>query len=405
MAGELKIYTLGNFKVANSEKVITENINKSSKRWKLLQYLITFNNQEISRDELIMILNLSKNDDPESSLSALVYRLRNLLNKYTNQGNGHFIKTSGSAYTFNGDANYWLDSEVFESKCQQVTDLIEQSSNQQSLNGVADLFQEALTIYQGDYLQEARSEEWLWSARNYYRDLLKNTTLKLDGYLKAREEYDSLLTFYDQIQKLIKFDEDVITSYLEALVGAGKESEARAKYQEIETMYEDNGLKVPPRLENIFRDLKIERAEQPEEFLSTIDEAADEEGAYLCTPDKFVELYELEKRRCQRDGPSRCIIHLRLNEEEKSRQQEMNFDHVDNIGNQFLQLLNNQLRSGDIVTRWDKKHFIILLANIECKDAEKVTSRIQNSFKARYGLPAGLSISKKIHKLSDEKLK
>ena len=400
MAGELKIYTLGNFKVANSEKVITENINKSSKRWKLLQYLITFNNQEISRDELIMILGLNNNDDPESSLSALVYRLRSLLNKYTNQGNGHFIKTSGSAYTFNGDANYWLDSEVFENKCEQVVGLIEESSD-----GAVDLFQEALKIYQGDYLQEARSEEWLWSARNYYRDLLRNTALELDGYLKEREEYDTLLTFYDEIQKLIKFDEDVIIGYLEALIGAGKENEARAKYQEIKTLYQDNGLKVPPRLQNIFRDLKIERAEQPEEFLSTIDEAADEEGAYLCTPDKFLELYKLEKRRCQRDGPSRCIIHLRLTEEQKERQQEIKFDHIDNIGNQFLQLLNDQLGSGDIVTRWNKKHFIVLLANIECKDAEKVTSRIKNSFKAKYGLTDGLSISQRIYKLSDKKLK
>ena len=229
--------------------------------------------------------------------------------------------------------------------------------------------------------------------------------MKLDSYLKEREEYDSLLTFYDEIQELIKFDEDVITGYLEALIGAGKENEARAKYQEIKTLYQDNGLKVPPRLQNIFRDLKIERAEQPEEFLSTIDEAADEEGAYLCTPDKFLELYKLEKRRCQRDGPSRCIIHLRLTEEQKERQQEIKFDHIDNIGNQFLQLLNDQLRSGDIVTRWNKKHFIVLLANIECNDAEKVTSRIKNSFKARFGLPAGLSISQKIYRLKDHKLK
>ena len=399
MAGELKIFTLGNFKVANSGKIITKNIKKSSKRWKLLQYLITFNNQEISRDELIMILGLENNDDPESSLSALVYRLRNLLNKYTKKGNGHFIKTSGSAYTFNGNADYWLDSEVFENKCQQVTELVNNSAE-----GAAKVFNDAISIYQGDYLQEARSEEWLWSARNYYRDLLRNTTLELDGYLKEREAYDTLLTFYDEIQKIIKYDEDVITNYLETLVGAGRESEARTKYQEIKAMYEDNGLKVPPRLENIFRDLKIERAEQPEEFLKAIDKNIDKEGAYLCTPEKFVELYELEKRRCQRDSPSRCVIHLRLQEKMKERQQEIDIDPIDNIGNQFLQLLNNQLRSGDIVTRWNKKHFIILLANIDCNDAGKVTSRIKDSFEYRYGLPDGVKINEKVFNLSEEQM-
>ena len=49
-------------------------------------------------------------------------------------------------------------------------------------------------------------------------------------------------------------------------------------------MYHDNGLKILPRLENIFRDLKIERTEQPEEFLHTIDQDVNEEGAYFCTP-------------------------------------------------------------------------------------------------------------------------
>jgi len=398
MAGELKIYTLGNFKVANSEAIITDNIKKSSKRWKLLQYLITFNNQEISRDELIMILGLNNNDDPESSLSALVYRLRNLLNKYTGHDNGHFIQTTGAAYTFNENANYWLDSEVFEDKCQKVTDLVSNSTE-----GADQVFADAISIYQGDYLQEARSEEWLWSARNYYRDLLKNTALELDDYLKERDKHEILLKFYDEIQKLIKFDEDIITGYLEALIGAGRESEARAKHQEIAEMYEDNGLILPPRLENIFRDLEIERTEQPEDFLQTIDQSIDKEGAYLCSSDKFLELYELEKRRCQRDGPNRCIIHLRFKEEAKERQQEMNFDHVDNIGTQFLKLLADQLRSGDIVTRWNRKHFIVLLANLECEDAKKVTSRIRNSFKARYGLPDGITIDEKIYNLSENR--
>lgn len=395
MPGGIQIFTLGNFKVANSEKVITRNMKKSSKRWKLLQYLITFKDQEISRDELIMILGLHNNDDPESALSALVYRLRKFLSSHTSTDNGHFVQTSGSAYTFNGKANCWIDSEEFENLCEKTQKAVTAESDQ-----AITYFEKALELYKGDYLQEARSEEWLWSARNYYRDLLRNTTFKLDSYLKERGKYETLLKFYDEIQKLIKFDEDVITGYLETLVGLGKESEARAKYQEIEAMYKDNGLKLPPRLDDIFRNLEIERAERPEDFLNTIDKSVDEQGAYLCTPDKFVELYELEKRRCQRDGPSRCIIHLRFEKDEEERHQEMNFDHLDNISQQFLQLLADQLRSGDIATRWNKKHFIILLANIECKDAEKVINRIRNSFKARYGLPESITINKKVYSLS-----
>src|SRR6056297_36014 len=115
---ELSISTLGNFKVFIDNEKINTPREKFSKRWKLFQYLITFRNREVAREELIMNLDLNNNQDPEGSLSALVYRLRNLLEQENKDFK--YIRTRGSAYTFNTEADYWLDVEEFEKLCHKA---------------------------------------------------------------------------------------------------------------------------------------------------------------------------------------------------------------------------------------------------------------------------------------------
>ncbi|MFW6409747.1 MAG: BTAD domain-containing putative transcriptional regulator, partial [Halanaerobiales bacterium] len=394
MAANLKIYTFGNFTIKNGEEINTRNKSKSSRRWKLLQYLITFSEQEISRDELIMILGLNNSDNPEGALSALVYRLRKYLARYSQKENEHFVQTTGSAYTFNNNADYWMDAEEFKNLCKETELLI----NNNSLKAV-EVFEKALSLYNGDYLQEARTEEWLWSARNYYRDLLKNTLLKLDIFLQNKNEYNKLIKFYDKVQSLIKFDEEIIACLLKAMIKMGKTSEVQYKYKEIRDIYKDNNLILPPVLENIYTKMELENIEDPEVFLEKLDEKTEKEGAYFCTPEKFMELYELEKRRLKRDALPRCLIHFRLLEKKVKRQKKISIDHIDKIGEQFLQLLIDQIRSGDIVCRWHKKYFIVFLVNLDCEEAWKVSQRIENSFRARYGLPVDIKIEARIQKL------
>ncbi len=394
MSGKLSIYTLGNFKIENGTETITESIKKSSKRWKLFQYLLTFNNREVSREELIMVLKLHKNDDPEGALSALVYRLRKILSEYTNKDKDNFIITTGSAYTFNDEAYYWYDAEAFEESCKEIAKLIKENPEQ-----AIELFDKALDIYKGDYLNESRSEEWLWAARNYYRDLLKKTFFEIESHLKKNKEYEKLISFYDETMQLIQFDEDIIAGSLKTLITAGKYSQAQYRYKEIEQMYKDNGLIFPPELENLNLSNGNGHAEDPLIFLEKLDEECKKEGALVCSPDKFVELYELEKRRMVRDVPTRYVIHIRLAMSDKPNQEDILQENLDNLGDQLLNLLGNHLRSGDIICRWSKKHFIALLANLESEDAEKITERLKNLFEAKYGLPTNIELQERVYEL------
>jgi len=396
MSEILTIYTLGNFQVVNEEELVTKEQKTSSKRWKLFQYLLTFNEREISREELIMVLKLHKNNDPEGALTALVYRLRNLLSKACNIPKDYLIKTTGSAYKFNNKANYWHDAEVFEKTCKKIESLENSNSDE-----YIDLFEKALEHYNGDYLNEARSEEWLWSARNHYRDLLKNSLFKIDDFLRENGDFDKLLSFYDEVQNLIQFDEDIIAGLLENLLEAEKYSQAQYRFKEIKEMYEENDLRLPPVIENTYiTGMKKEDNGDPELFLQKLDDNYDDKGALICSPDKFMEIYELEKRRMERDVPNRCIIHLRLNDQNNQRKNsEQVVDHIGKIAEQILESLVNQLRCGDIVCRWNKKHFIVLVADTEYEEAEKIVNRLKNSFISRYGLPDNISVKNKVYEL------
>ena len=44
----------------------------------------------------------------------------------------------------------------------------------------------------------------------------------------------------------------------------------------------------------------------------------------------------------------------------------------------------SQLRCGDIACQWSKKHFILLLVNIENDNVEKVLNRLHDNFSEIY---------------------
>jgi hypothetical protein len=163
-------------------------------------------------------------------------------------------------------------------------------------------------------------------------------------------------------------------------------------------MYEENDLILPPVIESTYMTgMKKKNNGNPEIFLQILDDDCANDGAFVCSPDKFMEIYELEKRRMERDVPNRCIIHLRLNNHRKNSEQVV--DHVEKIAEQILDSLVNQLRCGDIVCRWNKKHFIVLVADTEYEEAGKIVNRLKNSFISRYGLPDNISVKNKVYEL------
>ncbi|TDO85874.1 DNA-binding SARP family transcriptional activator [Halanaerobium saccharolyticum] len=381
----LSIYTLGNFKVLNGGDNLTNGKKKMSKRWQLLQYLITFRKRDVAREELIMNLGLNENQDPEGSLSALIYRLRKVLN--SSGRNLDFIKTTGTAYTFNTETDYWLDIEKFENHCQQAKEMIEGDFQ----NAISN-FENAIEIYEGEYLEDANSKEWIWSVRNKYRDLLVSTMLELDQYFEKKNSYNKLWQLYNLVQQRINFDERIIKGAIEALIKDERWGMARFKYQEVLSLYQENDLLIPPELKALESKLG-NMDDDPESLVEYFQRDNEVEGAFICNDrETFSTIYELEKRRLQRNTSERYLAHLRLTGK-------LEREKIIMCGDKMLKLLSDQLRSGDVVCRWNSKHFIILMTDVLEGEAERILKRLKNSFMAKFELPEELILEQKGYQL------
>ncbi len=384
MGEEIRVYTLGNFRVVQGDNELTKNRKKISKRWQLFQYLITFRNREVSREELILNLSLNKNQDPEGALTALVYRLRKILNSSFKKNN--YIKTVGNAYKFNNNFSCWLDIEKFEILCHKSINIVEEDFEKAVF-----FFEKAVGIYDGDYLEELEASEWIWSLRNKYRDLLVATLLKLDNYFSKKGKYNKLWQLYNQVQQRINYDERLIKGGIEALIEDQCWGMARFKYQELLSLYKENELMVPPEIKSL--ETKINNEDKDTEididFFDDQQDYEETEGAFICDDRKiFSNIYELEKRRHQRNSPPGYLVHLRLTGQ-------LSKEEINIIADNLLKLLLDQLRCGDVICPWDEKHFIILLADIREEQAEKVLNRIINYFEFKYDLPPELGLEKR----------
>ena len=379
---ELKIYTLGNFEIRNDSVNITERAKTDSKCWKLFQYLITYRDRDISREDLIMEMGLNENDDPESSLSALMYRLRSKLKNQMKASTArNIISTRGCAYTFNQNIDYWLDAEELENTCNKIRDILQEGADSDdSIDKIMHLFERALDLYRGDYLEETTSHRWVWTARQYYRQLLTTTLQEITDHMQEEEQYSRLWNYYEKISHQIKFDEDLLIEAIDLLLKTGKTGLAFQKYREVEQVFEDNDLIKPPKLIKLKTRLPHKNHADPRAYLQDIHNNGEEEGPYICDAETFTRFYELEIRRTNRELPPRQLVQIDL---ETSSGKNSGKELADN----FYTLLSDQLRNSDVLCRWHDCSFVILLVDVTPEDAEKVIERIENSFKAIYDVP------------------
>lgn len=105
-----------------------------------------------------------------------------------------------------------------------------------------------------------------------------------------------------------------------------------------------------------------------------INDNPDQTYAFMCDPDIFFTLYELEKRRLKREWISINLVHLGL--VDKNKITKSVFPAAKKMNN----ILKTKLRCGDIVCKWGEKNFLIMLMDIRSRNVKKVINRIESSF-------------------------
>lgn len=378
---KLVITTLGQFQVKKGEQILSDNSQRSYRLWELFKYLITHREKSVFSDAIIEHLWAEQEyTDPKHALRTQVYRLRQLL-AGADKGESPYIAFANGCYRWNTDSSYWLDVDVFEQQVDQGQLL----SDQKSFDSAIESYRKAVSLYRGDYLPESSFNEWVISARNYYHRLYLQAVFELIELLKNAERYEDIIQVCEKTFGIEFFEEYVHIKYMEALLKENKVRQAKTHYEKTAAIFfKEMGVKPSSDMRQLYRKLQAESGEEGSD-LGTIQESLSnpgmDEGAFVCDPEFFRDLYKLELRRNERNGQSAFIGMVSFYP--SNSQTAASSRSLRNVQEEVQTILKSSLRRGDVITPWNESQFLVFLPGLNFEQAEKVVARIFTSYNRR----------------------
>lgn len=188
---QLRVQTLGPFRVWRGEEEVAPREWQRRKARELLELFVTFRNRRLEREELYELL--WREQTPDAAARDFKVAL-NALNKVLEPGrlledSPAYIAREESAYGLRAGADVWIDADEF-------ADLVAAGDK----TGELDLYRRALALYQEDYiLSDARYDDWASAERERLLALYLRAADRLAAGLVARGQDDESITWCERI--------------------------------------------------------------------------------------------------------------------------------------------------------------------------------------------------------------
>ena len=376
----VRVEMLGGFNIFFGEIRVTEQLRRSSKTWKLLQYLIVNRKKFVSQEELIeTFCEDEMSDNPGSALRTLVYRARNALEKNGISCAEDLIITKSGGYAWNDELICEVDTEEFEA----LTKRAEKAAGKDEQLA---LLLRAAALYRGDFLPNSTGELWVIPLARWYRSLYVacvHNALKLLLDAGRNAEASELCS---KAMRIDPFDEKTLEYHLRALLADGKNSEALEEYKKIESMFYDVlGVEFSGELRSLYNEIKRPVISDGKSLKSIMDEwleGADFSGAYYCDLGEFITMMRIESRSVPRSGRTAYVVKFDTKHEPGAK--------GGGVMGQLGKLIPCNLRMGDLFTRSGPNQYILLLHSLTYEDCKMLIDRIMYGLDSKY-LPKVIS--------------
>jgi LuxR family maltose regulon positive regulatory protein len=191
----LRVRTLGPFRVWRGSEKVDDREWRRSKALQLFQLLLTNRHGALQREEITE--TLWRDLEPEAAqrnLKVALYALNKALEPDRAPGaESAYIIRHGTAYGLRRGADLWLDAEEFQEMIHKGDQL------QTDPEACADVYQRALDLYSGEYLQDALYEDWASGERERLLALYLRTTEKLAIIRLDQGRYDDVIALCRRI--------------------------------------------------------------------------------------------------------------------------------------------------------------------------------------------------------------
>lgn len=242
---QLRVVTMGAFQTWRGQQAIPTKGWRRVKARQLFQILVTHHDAPLDREQIIE--NLWPKMDPASAqrnFKVTLNALNRVLEPERSAGSEPaFILREGTTYSLRPTADVWLDAQVF-TECIHQADILFDTHLEQAIS----LTEEALALYHGEYLAEARYETWAAAERERLAVLFLRTADRLANIYVQMERYEEAV---ELCQRILHFDNCWERAYRQMMVAydrLGDHGQAARAYQRcVKTLAEE--LDISPTLE------------------------------------------------------------------------------------------------------------------------------------------------------------
>ncbi|MBR3124144.1 MAG: hypothetical protein IKF42_01750 [Mogibacterium sp.] len=383
----INVKTFGGFSIRYKDSELSFGNQSESQMVQLLQLLLHFRRQGLSRDLAKAALFGDRDvDDVSHSIRNIIYNLRKRLRALGLPDSQYVVKKKG-VYFWCDDIKVIEDAAEFETA---FDDAMNCEDNEQKI----DMLTDACYMYAGRFLAGNESSVWSAQEAERYREIFSDCMIELTDMLRDAHKYKQLLDVSTYASKVDPFSEwEILT--LEALGRLGKFDRTESFYRKTVDMYvKEYGGRANIYVREFINRIGLKLVvghESLEEIQRKISNPEDypREG-YYCSLPVFQEIYRMTERMMERSGEKIFLMLCTILDSKGNPMREGS--RLEELSERLRQTIIESVRHTDTVTRYGKGQYLVLLINTTEEDCSVVSKRISSRF-IREGQRTSLSYS------------
>ena len=372
----LRVRTFGRFSIAWKDTMVVGGTSYNESQFTyLMQILLHAGKKGVSRSELEEALFEGRElNNVRHATQSVIYNAKKRLRRsglpdvnYIEQRDGIF---------------YWTDQIPVVEDAAQFEKLWAAAESALDQNDRLKLYLDACYCYTGEFLPALAGMLWAAQEAKRYQAMFCSCVEKAAEMLRDFQDYsqmEELGNYAARIDPLANWE--LIT--MEALAAMGRYDDARKLYDEtVEFYMQEQGLRPSKKMMEMLNRL----AAQMQHSYEVLDNIQDHlsghgegpSGGYVCSYPIFQGIYRMIERMLERGGQS---VYLMLCTVVDGKGNPMKDGPVlEELSQRLEQAIQNSVRNSDVISRYGRGQYLVLLINTTRENCTIVQRRINEQF-------------------------
>lgn len=374
----LYVKMFGDFSLEYQGKSLIAKKKKETQFALVLQLIFHSGEEGISREHLEKVLFGERTlDDANHAIHSLIYNIRKKLER-TGLPKGKYIISRRGRFYWDKEIPFEEDAQLFEEYCSRACRAGDWEER-------IELCWKAALLYKGAFLKDSEQEGWVKEERERYHIMFRKLIEYMTELLRKKKGYIQLEKLGRHVSKAAPYEEGEML-VIEALTGMGRTEQVESLYVETVEKYRQVDMEEELCKLKDFRRKIEEQLDHPYDILDNIQENMTEQlekvqEPYQCNWMVFREIYHMVVRMVERSGQQVQLMLCTLTDMEEHPIRSGECAEV--LSRYIWESICRSIRAGDVVTRYGKGQYLVLLINTKPEDCQEIQKRIDAQFRKK----------------------